>query len=203
LNASQKTIIISVSGILFVVALLIGYVISTSSSEQSEKQTISQLQTVIGSLQSHPVVSVSTQTQTVVSISVSTSVATNVVTRFPNVPWDNIEFMSPLSSGCTGTGPCHTFDLGQAVVFPCVAAAATLAGCTEQVNGTAPSRQNFTITIWNPYPLSQTSAKNDPFFTGANCAYSIAGTRLDHVPAYCAAIGSSYFIVVEKLPGLV
>jgi hypothetical protein len=178
------------------------YYLNTSSMLTSREQTISGLQSTVSSLLSHPVTStvttVVTQTETAISVRTTATIATSTITRFPNVPWDSVDFMEPPDQGnrTGGNGPfLWGGNFSDALLFDCTSSPTQ--GCTEQVcNGLV--RTNFSITA--QYPL--VNQVNEPAW--ANCAFAsyelpsgqpaAAGQGF----AYCIPIGSSAFIVARQ-----
>ena len=201
------------------------YYLDTSSTLTSQNETVSSLQHSLSSLMSNPpsttttIVTTSitdmttTTTNVTTSITDTTTVLTSVVStqtvksastvtvpQFPGVPWSSPS-MFLISDPSGSGGPTFGANLTEVVVFNCTNEAASPQGCTRQVNVSARVPSSYTITVWYPFPVNQTSAKNDPYFTWANCAYSAPSSGLDHHVAYCISLGPNNFIMALPQPG--
>lgn len=146
----------------------------------------------------------STQTTTVVSQRNNTLTVTSIQTTTQTVanrtiPWYGLYYLSA-APGCAVSygvhsypAPCFAYSGG--VLFDCAAAAATPQGCTEKVNITGTSNQNFIITIWYPYNTGVPSQ---------NCKWTESlptPPGPDSAFAYCISVNSTSFLISEPAPG--
>jgi hypothetical protein len=187
MKPSGKVLATAVLVILVIGSVFGVYYLNTLSTLADEGQTISALQSSIGSLVSHPVTTTATTTST---ISFTDS-------RFPYVPWDSSRFpvfyVSNSSNGCIGGGACLTSDLRDAFLFTCLKEAASPQGCTVQVNATNNPLVFFQLTVRYPYANASQIAGAPP---GSNCAINSPTDHPDNrIPTYCLPIGSRGFVV--------
>jgi hypothetical protein len=103
------------------------------------------------------------------------------------------------SGGGCSPGPCDAQRLSDALVFNCLAAAATPSGCSEVWSSglrySASPIINYTVTVW--YPSYDQS--NEP--ASANCMYTVSPVGSLGIPpptssfGYCITVNSTAFVV--------
>jgi len=157
-----------------------------------------------------------TQTITSTSTSVSTSILTSQMTitstttsPLPrnttlvlgangtilqvHVPWSGVGTSFLGDSSMAHGGPALVANLTQVTVFDCVSEAATVNGCTRDVNG-------YPVTVWYPYSPGQ----GLPWPSWPNCAFNQVLNQQrggTNSPAFCIMLGVDGFIVAMPQPG--
>jgi len=188
-NARKALALVGI--VILVVGVLSAYSIVTTNKSVGQGQTISSLESTLSSMNSHPLISVSTTTITTTVTSSSTD------TRLPSFPWNSssANYMAG-ANFCNGgySGACFSGDFNNAYVFTCIDQAATPQGCTVQMNST--NSNGFTVvTIWYPYHNSTAGAPS-----WVNCAWNNPGGKGPNqfyaaFPSYCFTLGGNAFIL--------
>jgi hypothetical protein len=169
---------------------------TTSTLTTTQLSTTTSVQTQIVSNQtSYTITSTTSETETLTT--------TETVTSETAVPFYGLDLLSA-GPGCaieygvySYAAPC--FSSSSPYVFDCAAAAATSQGCTQLVNITGTTDQNFTVTVW--FPLAVNTG-----VPSQNCKW--IQTNLPTPPGpngpyydYCFYINSTSFLVALQAPG--
>ncbi len=182
-NSGRRALAAIIAVVVIIGAIATAFSLGSSFSRSSDIQELSALQSTIASLKS---------TTTLITPTVTTVVTS---TRFPNVPWDRVWFLTSPEGGNSAISFVGNFS--KALLFDCVTASAQ--GCTVQVHSELASA-NFSITVWYP----RLNQSNEPSW--ANCEYVAfvlpGGQPVPGGPgfAFCVPIGSNGFIVAEEAP---
>jgi hypothetical protein len=98
-------------------------------------------------------------------------------------------YCSQTGPGYDGITPCFTYDMTQAQVFVCTAAASTPSGCTVGFG-------NYSITVW--YPDTNQS------MPWANCAYEVSNPTGHTSESFevCIPVTPSSFIIASPYDSL-
>jgi len=177
---------------ILVVATLSVYSVVATAKSVGQGQTISSLESTLSSMNSHPLISVSTTTITFSSTD----------TRLPSFPWNSssANYMAG-ANFCNGgySGACFSTNFGNAYVFTCLDQAATAQGCTVRMNATN-SASFVVVTVWYPYHNSTAGAP-----AWANCAWNNPGGKgpsqfYAALPSYCFTLGGNAFILAGPPP---
>jgi hypothetical protein len=150
-------------------------------------------------------VSSTTLTQTATTV-IRNNMTTTVLSSGNN-GWYGLWFLGNQSGCAISTDPpttwyptpCNGGSNADAIVFNCLAAAATPQGCTQRVNLTGSSGQYFVITVWYPF-VNYTLG-----YPGINCKYTVPSVPTPPGPygpnyAYCITISPTAFIVTVEAP---
>jgi hypothetical protein len=120
-------------------------------------------------------------------------------------PYVYAQYLGPALNSCSVSAPpygfagapCFTYNVDDAVVFDCAAAAATPAGCSTTVESPNNPIYNFNLTIWYP----ATSLAPGPPET--NCAYQPEVGYSTPLYAWCISAGPDSFIISQPAPNIV
>ena len=163
----------------------------TVTATQLSTTTMVRTQTVV-TQSNHTITDTATETETE-----TTTTTTTIANR--TIPWYGLVYLSAdpgctVSSGVTSyPGVCSSYS--DPVLFNCAAAAATPKGCTQVVDITGTSNQNFTVTVWYPDNSGR---------PGQNCDWTQLlppPFELDLINAYCIPVNSTTFLVSEPASG--
>jgi hypothetical protein len=170
---------------------------STTTMTKSLTVTATQLSTTTA-VRTQTVVTQSNYTITDTATETETTTTTTTIAN-RTIPWYGLVYLSAdpgctVSSGVTSyPGVCSSYS--DPVLFNCAAAAATPKGCTQVVDITGTTNQNFTVTVWYPDNSGR---------PGQNCDW----TQLLPPPfesylvnAYCIPVNSTTFLVSEPVSG--
>ena len=118
-------------------------------------------------------------------------------------PFQNAEYLVPswsASGGCavssgatTEGGVCWGYNIDQAVIFQCLAAAATSSGCATTVVSPGYPQYNYELTIWYP-------ARANSSLPETNCQLLDTFSSSSPMSAWCITVGPNSFIVSTPAP---
>ena len=116
-------------------------------------------------------------------------------------PFPRAEYLAPAwteQGGCSASGPgyfagapCFSYDIDNAVIFNCAAAASTSAGCKTTVVSPLNRSYNYNLTIWYPY----TNAS----FPDTNCRYAASPGGNGAGYGWCISVGQNSFIIAQQV----
>ncbi len=197
----KSTVVALLACTIVLVVLVASLAISPLSATRTLTSTSTSTQTLTLRT-NYTTTTTSYQTETVVSqtnfSTTETRTATETTTATVST-WYGLVYLGA-APGCgisygvmNYSAPCFSSSGGY--LFNCAAAAASSKGCTQQIDITGTSNQNFTITIW--FPLTSGSGEE----SWQNCRYTQSlptppGPQTSF--AFCIPVNSTSFLVAEQ-----
>jgi hypothetical protein len=206
---------IRVIAIVALVVLVMGvafgaYYQSTTSTLDSQDDTISELRSSVKSLQSHPLISTTTVTSTTTQFVKTTSAQTltnstqETVTLLANLPFTYPWFITPPNSDGSGSPIGLSESIDDAILFSCPNGTAT-GTCTAQLNN---STTNLATVVTMSYPQFGQEIDQEEEPGWANCIYDASVLSLSSGVSepggwafgYCVQVAPCTFIIAQPSP---